>query len=119
MSLVNAIIDKLKTGSIQEVILFSDQDVFPEPPYVIIKPEYGVIQNTRQFRIIVHHQKGQFDTLENYVLVELDHLLLNDIEDNEGNKYKLYVNGFTDITPEQMDNTYFMERFYYTPLRSD
>jgi hypothetical protein len=119
MSLVNAIISKLKTGSISNVVLFSDTDVFPEPPYVVVKPEFGVIQNTRQFRVIVHHQRGQFDVLEKYTLQELDTLLSGEIEDDEGNRYKLYANGFTDITPEQIDNTYFMERLYYSPLRID
>jgi hypothetical protein len=117
--LINAIINKLKTGSIPHVVLFSDTDVFPEPPYVVVKPEFGVIANTRQFRIIIHHHKGQFDALENYALIELDTLLTGDIEDGEGNRYKLYANGFTDVTPEQTDNTYFMERFYYSPMRSD
>jgi hypothetical protein len=117
--LVNAIIAKLKTGSIPNVVLFSDIDVFPEPPYVVVKPEFGVLPNTRQFRIIAHHQKGRFDALENYVMVELDALIAGEVEDNEGNRYKLYANGFTDITPEPVDNTYFMEKFYYSPLRSD
>ena len=117
MSLINAMLDKLKQGSIKNVILFSDQDVFPEPPYVVVKPEAGSIENTRQFRIVVHMKQGQFDELNNYCLFELDALLLSGlIEDEEDGQYKLYVNGYTDITPEPTDNTYFMERFYFTPL---
>jgi len=119
MSLVNAIVKKLKTGSIPNVILFSDVDIFPEPPYVVVKPENGSINNTRQFRIIVHIKMGKFDDLENYCFNELDNLLLNDIYDDEGNKYKLFLNGFTDVTPEPDDNTYFCERMYFTPLKSN
>ena len=115
MSLENAIINKLKTGTIPTVVLFSDQDVFPEPPYVVVKPEIGVVINTRQYRIIAHMMQGQFDDLQNYCLIELDKLLLNEVEDEES-RYKLYVGGYTDITPEQTDNTYFMERIYYSPL---
>ena len=114
--LANAIINKLKTGSIKNVILFSDTDTFHEPPYVVIKPESGTIENTRVYRIIVHHQSGMLDELEDYTLKELDKMLLGDIEDEDGARYKLYPNGYKDITPEPSDNSYFMERLYYTPL---
>jgi len=116
-ALANAIIDKLRTGSIPTVVLFSDNDVFPEPPYVVVKPEIGVIENTRTFRIIAHAEKGRFDFLEDYVLKELDSLLLADyLVDEEGGRFKLNAYGYTDITPEEIDNTYFMERIYYCPL---
>jgi hypothetical protein len=112
------IIDKLKTGSIKNVILFSDDDVFPEPPYVIVKPEIGTLQNTRSYKIIAHMEKGNFDILEDYVLKEIDSLLLSDyLKDEEGSRFKLYASGFTDITPEKSDNSCFMERLYYTPMR--
>jgi hypothetical protein len=114
--LVNAIIEKLKTGSIKNVVLFSDQDKFPEPPYAVVKPEAGVIDNTRTYRIIAYHTQGNADILEDYVLKELDALLAGSIEDKDGGRYKLYPNGFTDITPSPTDSSYFMERLYYTPL---
>lgn len=109
----------MKDGEDSNIILFSDTDVFPEPPYVVVKPEFGVGANTRQFRIIAHHKKGFFEVLDKYVLKELDELLLGGIEDDKGNRYNLYANGYTDIMPEPTDNTYFMERLYFTPLRSD
>jgi hypothetical protein len=122
--LVNTIIDKLQTSSFSNgekgvksnIILFSDVDVFPEPPYVVIKPEAGTLENTRQFRIIAHARKGEYDKLEKYILNELDALLLGEINDNEGGRYKLYNGGYTDVFPEDTDNTYFMEHIYYTPL---
>ena len=116
--LVNAIVDKLKQGTIPTVYLFSDTDTVPEPPYVVVKPETGSLPNTRQFRIIVHANQGQFDLLEKYAFIELDRMLLGGVIDDEGYRYKLYVNGFTDIMPEPDDNTFFMERIYFTPLRS-
>ena len=114
--LVNAIIDKLKTGSIKKIILFSDTEVFPDPPYVVVKPEVGVMEKTRSYRIIAHNKKGQFDALEEYTLKELDNLLLGGLTDDKGNRYKLYANGFTDITSNQIDDSYFMERIYIAPL---
>lgn len=114
--MVNDIIARLREGSIKKVVLFGDSDKMPPTPYVVVKPEFGAISNTRQFRIIAHAQKGDFDKLNDYVLKELDTLLLGGIDDDEGNRYKLYPNGFTDITPEPDDTTYFMERLYYTPM---
>ena len=118
-SIINAIIEKLKTGSISNIFLFSDIDVIPKPPYVAVKPEAGVIENTRQFRIIAHTQRGEYDKLQNYILKECDSLLLGTICDSEETNYKLYANGYTDITPEEEDNTYFAERIYYAPLLID
>jgi len=123
--LANLIIDTLKKSSIYNgneenpnIILFSDTDTFPEPPYVVVKPETGIKENTRSYRIIVHMQKGQIDELEDFTLVELDTLLLNTYFDDEKTKsrYKLYSAGWTDITTERLDNSYFMERIYYTPI---
>ena len=115
--LSNLIINKLKTGTIENVILFSDVDTFPEPPYVVVKTESGIMPNTRNYRIITHMQKGQADELEDYAFKELDDLLLSDyLIDDEGGRYKLYSNGYTDVTAEKEDNSYFMERIFYTPL---
>jgi hypothetical protein len=125
MSLVNAIINKLKTSSIwngkeepeSNIVLFSDVDVFPDAPYIVVKPETGIMENTQNFRIIVHMNKGKYDELKNFVFIELDNLLLKDyLNDGEGGRYKLYPVGFTDVTPERIDNTYFAERIYFTPL---
>ena len=122
--LINLIINKLKESSIYNgneknpnIIAFSDTDVFPEPPYAVVKPETGIMKNTRSFRIIAHMQKGNLDNLEDYVLKELDSLLLkNYLDDGEGGRYKLYVSGYTDVAPENIDNTYYMERIYFTPI---
>lgn len=119
--LANVIIERLKKSSIankngNNIILFSDVDVIPDVPYVVVKPENGVNKNTRQYRIIVHMKQGMADALEDYVLKELDSILLGVIDDEDGNRYKLYADNYTDITPEPEDNSYFMERLYYTPL---
>jgi len=113
--LLNAIIAKLKKGSIKNVIAFGDTDIIPEMPYVVVKPEKGAIENTRQYRIIVHHNRGMFDELEAYAMKEIDQLLPSHI-DFAGSRYKLYKGGYTDITAEPHDNTYFFERIFYVPL---
>ena len=122
------IINRLKKSSIaykstdpneqgKNIILYSDDSEFSEPPYVVVKPEIGVREKTRRYRIIVHMEKGNFNALEDYTLKELDSLLLKDyLIDEEGSRFKLHVSGYTDILPEPTDNTYFMERIYFTPL---
>lgn len=114
----NLIVKILKGGSIPNVVYFGDVDVFPEPPYVVVKPENGVNEGTRTYRIIAHinNKTGGSDRLEDYVLKELDSLLLGNLDDEEGSRYKLFVSGYTDLTPSPTDNSYFMERLYSTPL---
>jgi len=116
VSLVNAVISRLKHGSIKDVVLFSDGMKIPPPPFVMVKPETGVIENTRRIRIIVHHTAGMFDALEKYVANEIEHLLPGWIDDDEGRRYSLYKAGMTDITAEPGGDTYFMERIYVSPL---
>lgn len=124
-TLATLIIERLKKSSIwnkeegvkSNIILFSDTDIFSMVPYVVVKPESGILENTRSYRIIVHMEKGNLDILERYTLKELDSLLLHDyLLDKEGGRYKLKASGYTDVTPEKIDNSYFMERLYYTPM---
>jgi len=114
--LLNAILRELKKGSIKNVVAFSDTDVQPDAPYVVVKPETGAIARTRQYRVIIHHKQGMLDKLENYAMTEIDELLPGHIEDDEGSRYKLFKGGYTDVTAEPQGNTYFMERLFYTPL---
>jgi hypothetical protein len=124
--LVNAIIAKLKTGSIQQVILFGDTDKMPKDlPYAVVKPENGAIAGTRQFRIIVHHKAGYYDVLHDYVFRESVELLFMDsngrkifLTDEEGDVYQLHCGGWTDVMPDTSDNTIFMERIFFQPMRS-
>ena len=113
----NAILRILKGSSIPNVVFFSDEDVNQEPPYVIVRPSNGILDGTRRYRIMVYHQKGFADVLEDYVFNELDSLLLSGyIEDEDGARYKLYPSGYADIVSLSEDNVYFMERIYYTPF---
>ena len=113
--LLNAIIERLKEGTIKNIVAYSDSDKMPEVPYVVVKPENGAVKDTRQYRIIVHHTQGKLDVLEAYAMTEIDELLCGHI-DYEGHRYLLFCGGYTDVTPEPQDNTYFMERIFFTPL---
>lgn len=114
--MVNSIIARIKQGSIKSVVLFSDSMKIPPPPYVVVKPEAGAIGGTRQFRVIVHMDRGHFIELDQYTLTELDSLLLGGIDGEDGGRYMLYPSGYTDVTADAQGDTYFMERTYYTPI---
>ena len=116
MELLNSIIAALEKGSIKKVIAFSDTNEMPNTPYVVVKSETGVITNTRQYRIIIHFDRGMSDYLNAYAMTEIDKLLPGQVTDEEGSRYKLYKGGYTDVTPEPQDNTFFMERIFYAPL---
>jgi hypothetical protein len=113
----SAIIAKLKEGTVKSVALFSDGMELPPPPYVVVKPESGMIPGTRQYRIIAHTEQGRLDELENYIFTELPELLLNArLEDEEGRAYKLHGGDWSDVRPEQ-DGTICMERVFYIPFK--
>jgi hypothetical protein len=126
--LVNAIITKLKTSTLfPTVILFGDTDKMPDPPYVVVKPESGAIEGTRQYRIIAHTKQGLYDNLDEYIFRELPGLLIFDRSDNNnkriyltdeaGDRYRLDCGGYTDISADSSDNTIFMERIFFQPQR--
>ena len=125
MPINNGIINRLKTGSINNVVMFADSDKVPPPPYVVVKPEVGLIPGTRQFRIFVHMKQGFLDVLEKYIFKELEKLLINDessggkvfITDADGT-YRLQPGGYTDLYTEISDNTIVMERIFFMPFRS-
>jgi len=120
---VNALIEKLKTGSIKSVVLFGDQTTSLKTPYVVVKPESGAGDGQRQWRIIVHEKVGMYDSLSKYLFQELDELLVNKngakvfITDEAG-MYRLYASGYTDIQTDTSDSTIFMERLFIQPFRN-
>ena len=123
--MVNALIETLKKGTIETVLLFGDTDEPQVPPYVVVKPESGAIAGTRQFRIIVHHRIGMFDDLQKYVFKELNELLIYSkekggkvfIADEEGNEFRLQPGGYTDVMTETSEiPTLVMERLFIQPF---
>ena len=124
MPIHNAIIEKLRAGSIKNVVLFADCEKVPPTPYVIVKPEVGIIPGTRQYRIFAYMKQGYLDILEKYIFTELYELL---IKDNDGNKVKLIdddgrvywlkCGDWSDVRTEDSDKTIVMERIMYIPFK--
>jgi hypothetical protein len=119
--LLTAIRNRLKTGTINNIVLFADSDKLPPPPYVVIKPERGPTGN-RNIRIIVHMIPGEQDRLENYIFCELsDHLLEDQVDwliDRHGNHGLLINSGdWTDTIADNDDKTISMERIFILPHR--
>jgi len=124
MPINNAIIERLKTGSIKNVVLFADSMKIPAPPYVVVKPDVGAIPGTRRYRVYVHAQQGHLDTLEKYVFTELPGLLLSNenepkvrLKDEEGRLFQLDSDEWFDVRLEGSDNTIYMERIFFHPFK--
>ena len=113
----NAIITKLKSGTINSVVLFADDVKIPDPPYVVVKSEVGMIPDTRQYRIFVHTTLGQQEKLEEYIFTELPELLSGYLKDDNGRIYILHSGEWSDIRIEDSDKTICMERIFYIPFR--
>ena len=113
--MVNDIINKLKEGSIKSVALFGDGMKAPAPPCVTVKPEAGTRSGTRSFKITVRHKIGGYDELEEYALVELDALLGDPIDGKEG-RFRLYPNGYSDVSEDPEWECVYMERTYFAPV---
>ena len=114
--MTDAVIDRLRAGSIKDVVLFGDSPKMPALPHVVVRPEAGVVNGTRSYRITARHKVGHLAALEAYVLGELDGLLDGDIEGRDGGRYRLHPNGFTDLTADSKEECIYMERIYLAPM---
>jgi len=116
--MISKIVAKLKTGSIKKVFPFGMLDNYPDPPYVVVRPE-AVPNVGRRYRIIAHFLPCHIIDLEDYTFNEVS-VLLEDFEatDRHGNNVKLLdEESYTDIIADNDDKTISMERSYYTPFR--
>lgn len=117
--MIPAIVARLKTGVIKNVVAYGYSLQMPEPPYVVVKPEPDVAGRGRSIRIIVHMLPGQNIMLEDYVMNDLS-LLLSDfpILSRHGNRNMLLLEQeYTDIMPHNDDETISMERVFLIPSR--
>ena len=115
--MTTAIVERLKTGTVANVIPFG----FPIPgttPYVVVKPEAGV-NETRMFRIIPHYDPGQVIFLEDYTFSELSDLLTDwQGTDRNGNVFTVFTETtYGDIIADNDDGTISMERLFIVPQR--
>jgi hypothetical protein len=111
--LIDAIYERLKAGSIKRVVVFGDSMKVPAPPYVVIKPEADLGNETRRIRIIAHANQGQQAVLEAY-MQELTALLKRY---NLRNYMERGRNEWTDIIAGNDDETIAMERIFVYPCR--
>lgn len=113
--MLTAIVAKLKTGQITNVVPYGVKTL-PAPPYIVVKTETAP-GNQRRFRVIVHMQPGQQTFLEDYVFNAVS-VLLKSYEDDgrHGNHFQLDEGlEYNDIVANNDDGTISMERVYYAP----
>jgi hypothetical protein len=114
-SINTLVFEKIKEGSIKNVIFFGDMDKMPPPPYVVIKQEAG--ENRIVYRFIAHAEMGSQDMLDAYIRYELD-ALLKDVKTNTGT-IKFYSTGeWFGVQARSDDNTISMERTFFVPIIS-
>jgi hypothetical protein len=114
MSFNTELINRLKTGSIKNVMLFGDSFDKLKPPYVVIKP---IASGDRKlYQIIAHMALGMQDLLEKYIIRELPKLLNEPIE-ADGNTATARSTGFW-LGPyvDEGDNTLAISRDFYVPI---
>jgi hypothetical protein len=117
---IKAVVDRLKTGSIKNVIPFGNSDTLPPPPYVCVKQEPGAMNDRQNFRIIVHRKQGEQVLLEKYIFTELSGLLNSGVwlTKADGGKFRVMNNSdWYGPYAEDSDKSIVMERIFYAPKR--
>jgi len=116
-----AIINRLKEGSVKNVILFGESKTIT-PPYVILKPETPEDENNdkQNFRISIHRNLGENAKCEAYIFTELPALFNNRtwLEMDGGCKFRLMNSGdwYGPLLSDE-GNTVFYERIFFAPRR--
>lgn len=116
--MTTAIVARLKTGTVSNVVAYGQSSTLPQPPYVVVRMEPGTNQ-TRMARVIAHFSPGQNIFLEDYIFDELTDLL-SDWEgtDRNGNSFVLFTEeGYGDIIADNDDGTISAERLFSAPQR--
>jgi len=107
-------VNRLKTGSIKNVLLFGDSMNRVTDPYVVVKTIAG--GSRKLYQIIVHMATGLQDALEAYILRELPALLKEPLE-AEGKKITVRDTGaWLGPYVDEGDNTLAMSRDFYIPI---
>ena len=110
-----AIVTRLKTGTIKNVVPFGSKP--PAPPYIVVKCER--VEGIRNVRVWVHHNQGYQKDIEKYVFNTLSVLLRNWTgTDSSGNTFRLKdADEYNEIVAVNDDSTLSMERVFYAPFR--
>jgi len=108
------IINRLKTGSIKNVLLFGNSFDRQSPPYVVVKP---IASGDRKlYQIIVHMVPGTQDILEKYILHELTELLRKPLEADGKIVTAKSTGQWLGPYVDEGDNTLAMTRDFYVPI---
>ena len=109
------IVERLKTGSIKNVLLFGDSFERQKAPYVVVKPMLG--GDRKVYQIIVHMAFGMQDLLEKYLMSELPELLMKEPLQKDGAITIVEKTDECGGYPDDDDNTLAMYRKFYIPIR--
>jgi hypothetical protein len=121
-TLITAIIDKLKTGTIQNVYPRGSIAVNPQPPYVVVwgpelipQPGYES-RGKNQYFISVHFSRGCINELDDYIYNEIVDLLNEQVlVMRDLRKAKLQISGApSNLIEGNDDNTISKERVFIT-----
>lgn len=116
--MLQAIVNKLKTGSISRVYPRGSVTVNPEAPYVVVWQDPLVPQpgydnyGKNTYKISVHYQKGYINPLDDYIYNEVQALLhKQSLLTRDGRHVKIYCTGNVSATIEgNADGTISKER---------
>jgi hypothetical protein len=122
MGMIAEAIERLKTGSIKNVVPFAMLEKMPSSPYVVVK--YVLHPLGVGLLVIAHYAYGtQMTTIEGVTKTYLEDYIRNEVVtlldgysfvNNHGENMVIHDTGeITEITPVSDDNTVSMDRLFY------
>ena len=114
MTFNTALIERLETGSIKNVLMFGDSLNRKKAPYVVVRPMAG--GDRKLYQIIVHMAIGMQDELEMYILKELPGLFREQLEASDSKVTVRSTGGWLGPYVDEGDNTLTMSRDFYIPI---
>ena len=108
------VMNRLKTGSIKNVIYFGDSKDKLPIPYVVLKSMAG--GNRKTLQIIVHNVLGTQDLLEAYILRELPSLFKEPLVSGEEAITVRETGSWFGPYIDEYDDTLTMSRDFYIPV---
>jgi len=108
------LINRLKTGSIKNIIFFGDKTEKKSTPYAVIKSLAG--GDRKLLQIFIHTVLGMQDFIEDYIIKELPELLKEPLE-ADGKFITVQSTGaWFGPYVDESDNTLAMSRDFFIPV---